>query len=161
MNLGPGFDVFGLGLDAFEDKVRITTRLEQSEQITIRISGEGVKSVPSKVEDNCAGVVVKKMSQDFSIKNNLDINLEKKVPAGMGIGSSAALAVAAAVAFDSLFELKIEKTRLVEYCTQGEIVSAGTKHYDNVSGSLLGGFVIVRTSPRLEFIRLAALKISS
>ena len=84
-----------MGLDAFEDKVRITTRLEQSEQITIRISGEAVKSVPSKVEDNCAGVVVKKMSQDFSIKNNLDINLEKKVPAGMGIGSSAASAVAA------------------------------------------------------------------
>jgi homoserine kinase len=108
------------------------------------------------VEDNCAGVVVKKMSQDFSIKNNLDINLEKKVPAGMGIGSSAASAVAAAVAFDSLFELKIEKTRLVEYAAQGEIVSAGAKHYDNVSGSLLGGFVIVRTSPRLEFIRLAA-----
>jgi homoserine kinase len=107
------------------------------------------------VEDNCAGVVVKKMSQDFGIKNSFDINLEKKVPAGMGIGSSAASAVAAAVAFDRLFDLKIEKTKLVEYAAQGEIVSAGAKHYDNVSGSLLGGFVIVRTSPRLEFIRLA------
>ncbi len=106
------------------------------------------------MEDNCAGVVVRKMSQDFSIKNNFDINLEKKVPAGMGIGSSAASAVAAAVAFDNLFDLKIEKTKLVEYAAEGEIVSAGTKHYDNVSGSLLGGFVIVRTSPRTEFIRL-------
>ena len=67
------------------------------------------------MEDNCAGVVVRKMSQDFSIKNNFDINLEKKVPAGMGIGSSAASAVAAAVAFDNLFDLKIEKTKLVEY----------------------------------------------
>ena len=37
---------------------------------------------------------------------------------------------------------------------EGEIASAGTKHYDNVSGSLLGGFVIVRTSPELEFIRI-------
>ncbi|MDQ6666974.1 MAG: homoserine kinase [Thermoproteota archaeon] len=144
-----------MGLDAFEDKVRITTRSEQSEQITIRISGEAIKNVPSRVQDNCAGVVVKKMSQDFSIRNNLDINLEKKVPAGMGIGSSAASAVAAAVAFDRLFDLKIEKTKLVEYAAQGEIVSAGAKHYDNVSGSLLGGFVIVRTSPRLEFIQLA------
>ena len=34
------------------------------------------------------------------------------------------------------------------------MVSPGPKHYDNVSGSLLGGFVIVRTSPRTEFIRL-------
>ncbi|MGC1932915.1 MAG: homoserine kinase [Candidatus Nitrosopolaris sp.] len=153
-NLGPGFDVFGLGLDAFEDKVRITAHLEPSEQITMRVSGEAVKTVPSRVEDNCAGVVVRKMSQDFSIKHSFDIDLEKKVPAGMGIGSSAASAVAAAVAFDRLFDLKIEKTKLVEYAAEGEIVSAGTKHYDNVSASLLGGFVIVRTSPRIEFIRL-------
>ena len=47
-NLGPGFDVFGLGLDAFEDKVTITTRLEQSEQITLRISGEGERTVPAR-----------------------------------------------------------------------------------------------------------------
>jgi homoserine kinase len=152
--LGPGFDVFGLGLDAFEDKVRITSRLEQSEQITIDVSGEALKNVPSRAEDNCAGVVVRKMSQDFGIRNSFDINLEKKVPSGMGIGSSAASAVAAAVAFDKLFELKIEKTKLIEYAAEGEIVSAGTKHYDNVSGSLLGGFVIVRTSPRIEFIRV-------
>jgi homoserine kinase len=151
--LGPGFDVFGLGLDAFEDKVRITSRSEQSEQITIDVSGEA-QNVPSKAEDNCAGVVVRKMSQDFSIRNSFDINLEKKVPSGMGIGSSAASAVAAAVAFDKLFDLKIEKTKLIEYAAEGETVSAGTKHYDNVSGSLLGGFVIVRTSPRIEFIRV-------
>jgi len=153
-NLGPGFDVFGLGLDVFEDKVTITTRLEQSENIILRISGEGKGTVPARVEDNCAGVVVKKMSQDFDIKNNFEINLEKKVPAGLGIGSSAASAVAAAIAFDRLFDLKIEKSKLVEYAAEGEIISAGTKHYDNVSSSLLGGFVIVRTSPRLEFIRL-------
>ncbi len=91
-NLGPGFDVFGLGLDAFEDKVTITTRLEQSEQITLRISGEGERTVPARLEDNCAGVVVKKMSQDFDLKNSFEINLEKKVPAGLGIGSGAASA---------------------------------------------------------------------
>lgn len=94
------------------------------------------------------------MSQDFSIKNSFDIHLEKRVPVGMGIGSSAASAVAAAIAFDRLFDLKIEKTRLIEYAGEGEVISAGTRHYDNVSGSLLGGFVIVRASPRLEFIRL-------
>src|SRR5436309_1806593 len=153
-NLGPGFDVFGLGIDAFEDKVTLTTHLEQSEQIALKNSGEGERYVPASVEYNCAGLVVKKMSQDFDLKNRIEISLEKKVPAGMGIGSSAASAVAAAVAFDRLFDLKIEKAKLVEYAAEGEIVSAGTKHYDNVSGSLLGGFVIVRTNPELEFIRI-------
>ena len=70
------------------------------------------------------------------------------------MGSSAASAAAVAIAFDKLFDLRIKKTKLVEYAAEGEIASAGTKHYDNVSASLLGGFVIVRTWPDLEFIRI-------
>jgi homoserine kinase len=170
-NLGPGYDVFGLGLDAFEDRVKITTTKKKKKatstrsnekQITIKMSeegsskGEGVGGIiiPTNPEDNSAGLVVKRMAEDFHIDYDLDINILKKVPAGFGMGSSAASAAAAAVAFDKLFDLKIEKTKLVEYAAEGEIASAGTKHYDNVSGSLLGGFVIVRTSPKLEFIRI-------
>jgi homoserine kinase len=175
-NLGPGYDVFGLGLDAFEDTVKImTTRKEMTmsnrskKQITIKISDEGEKrngkgiegrerrggiTIPSNPEDNSAGLVVKRMAEDFHIDYDLDIHIQKKVPAGFGMGSSAASAAAAAVAFDNLFDLKIDKTKLVEYAAEGEVASAGIKHYDNVSGSLLGGFVIVRTSPKLEFIRI-------
>ena len=174
-NLGPGYDVFGLGLDAFEDRVKITTtrkRMTMSnrskKQITIKMSDEEERSgkrgrgregergitIPSNPEDNSAGLVVKRMAEDFHIDYDLDINILKKVPAGFGMGSSAASAAAAAVAFDNLFDLKIDKTKLVEYAAEGEVASAGTKHYDNVSGSLLGGFVIVRTSPKLEFIRI-------
>lgn len=175
-NLGPGYDVFGLGLDAFEDRVRITTTRKRmimsnrsKKQITIKISdeeekrnGKGIEgrerrggiTIPSNPEDNSAGLVVKRMAEDFHIDYDLDIHILKKVPAGFGMGSSAASAAAAAVAFDNLFDLKIGKTKLVEYAAEGEVASAGTKHYDNVSGSLLGGFVIVRTSPKLEFIRI-------
>ena len=171
-NLGPGYDVFGLGLDAFEDRVKITTTKKKKKkttsnrsnerQITIKMSEEGSSKgkgvggiiIPTNPEDNSAGLVVKRMAEDFHIDYDLDINILKKVPAGFGMGSSAASAAAAAVAFDKLFDLKIEKTKLVEYAAEGEVASAGTKHYDNVSGSLLGGFVIVRTSPKLEFIRI-------
>ena len=174
-NLGPGYDVFGLGLDAFDDTVKITTtrkRMTMSnrskKQITIKMSDEVERSskgiegreegekitIPSNPEDNSAGLVVKRMAEDFHIDYDLDIHILKKVPAGFGMGSSAASAAAAAVAFDNLFDLKIDKTKLVEYAAEGEVASAGIKHYDNVSGSLLGGFVIVRTSPKLEFIRI-------
>ena len=60
----------------------------------------------------------------------------------------------AAIAFDRLFNLEIDKPKLVEYAAEGEIASAGVKHYDNVSASVLGGFVIVRTNPKLEVIRI-------
>jgi homoserine kinase len=153
-NLGPGYDVFGLGLDALEDRVRITKASGRSRRITIRVSGEKSMSIPSATEYNSAGLVIKKMSEDFDINDDLDVNIIKQVPAGFGLGSSAASAAAAAVAFDRLFYLKIQKPKMIEYAAEGEIASAGARHYDNVSGAILGGFVIVRTIPELEFIKL-------
>jgi homoserine kinase len=156
-NLGPGYDVFGLGLDALEDRVRITKKKaseRSSRRITIEISGENGISIPSNAETNSAGLVIKKMSENFDIHYDLDINIVKRVPAGFGMGSSAASAAAAAVAFDGLFNLKIQKAKIIEYAAEGEVASAGVRHYDNVSGAILGGFVIVRTNPELEFIKI-------
>src|SRR5215217_7225743 len=156
-NMGPGYDVFGLGLDLFGDKITISRMSTRSNYISIRATGESDNNsniVPSKLESNSAGLVIKKMSKDFGVDFDLDVSISKGVPVGFGLGSSAASAAAAATAFDKLFDLKIEKTKLIEYAAEGEIASAGTKHYDNVSASLLGGFIIVRTSPKLEFIRI-------
>ena len=146
-NLGPGYDVFGLALDALKDRVRIT-RAARGGKITIRNSDQ---AIPTTAESNSAGLVAKRMMREFGIKDDIEIQVTKGVPAGYGIGSSAASAAAAAMAFNALYKLKIEKNRLVEYAAEGEIASAGTKHYDNVSASLLGGFVI---GYKGEFIRI-------
>jgi homoserine kinase len=151
-NLGPGYDVFGLALDALEDKVKISRIYPGVGRITIKNSDQ---AIPSMVESNSAGLVVKKMMQDFEISDSTEIEITKGVPTGYGVGSSAASAAAAAMAFNALYDLKIDRNRLVEYAAEGEVASAGTKHYDNVSASLLGGFVICRiASDRLQFTRL-------
>jgi homoserine kinase len=152
-NLGPGYDVFGLALDAFEDKVKVSRASSDGEgRISIKNSDQAIPSTP---ESNSAGLVAKKMMQDFGISHNTEIEVTKGVPSGYGVGSSAASAAAAAMAFNTLYDLKIDKNRLVEYAAEGEVASAGTKHYDNVSASLLGGFVVCRiASDRLQFTRL-------
>jgi homoserine kinase len=153
-NLGPGYDVFGLGLNALEDVVKIDKMTGASRRISIKVFGENYMSIPADPDANSAGLVIKKMSQNFNISSDVNVSLTKRVPAGFGMGSSAASAAAAAIAFDQLFDLGIKKEKIIEFAAHGEIASAGAKHYDNVSGAILGGFVIVRTSPRLEFIRL-------
>jgi homoserine kinase len=152
-NLGPGYDVFGLALDALEDKVKVSrTSPGSGGRIIIKNSDQSIPSLP---ESNSAGLVVKKMMQDFEINDNTEIEVTKGVPSGYGVGSSAASAAAAAMAFNALYELKIDRDRLVEYAAEGEVAAAGTKHYDNVSASLLGGFVICHIAgDRLRFIRL-------
>jgi homoserine kinase len=138
-NLGPGYDAFGLALDALHDKVRVTIQSAGGREIMIKNSDQ---TIPAKAESNSAGLVVKRMMHDFHIDDSVGVHVTKGVPAGYGIGSSAASAAAAAMAFNALYNLRIEKSNLVEYAAEGEIASAGTKHYDNVSASLLGGFVI-------------------
>jgi homoserine kinase len=152
-NLGPGYDVFGLALDALEDKVKISKKSPgDGGKISITNSDQ---SIPSMAESNSAGLVVKKMMQDFEISDSTEIEIIKGVPPGYGIGSSAASAAATAIAFNSLYDLEIDKSKLVEYAAEGEFASAGIKHYDNVSASLLGGFVICSIAREsLQFIRL-------
>jgi homoserine kinase len=140
--------VFGLALDALKDKVRITRKHDMNGTITIKSSDQ---AIPSEAEFNSAGLVIRSMMRDFDIRDSIEVQVTKKVPAGYGVGSSAASAAAAAVAFNALYKLKIDKNRLVEYAAEGEIASAGAKHYDNVSASVLGGFVI---GNRGKFIRI-------
>ncbi len=145
-NLGPGFDVFGLAVNAFYDEVTLT---KTKSGITIVTED----NIPTNPENNTAGLVVKNMKKKFKIKSGVEIKIKKGVPAGFGMGSSAASAAATAVAFDKLFQLKLDGNSLVEYAGSGEKASAGSFHYDNVAASVLGGFVIVKTNP-LQVIRI-------
>lgn len=145
-NLGPGFDVFGLAVDAFFDEVTLT---KKKSGITIVTQDD----IPINPDNNTAGLVVKNMIKEFKIKDGIEIRIKKGIPAGFGMGSSAASAAATAVAFDKLYGLNLDGNTLVEFAGSGEKASAGSVHYDNVAASVLGGFVIVKTNP-LNVIRI-------
>jgi homoserine kinase len=139
-NLGPGFDTFGLAIDAFYDEITLT---KTKNGITI-ITDD---NIPTNPEKNTAGLVVKNMKQKLKIKSGIEIQIKKGIPAGFGMGSSAGSAAATAVAFGKLFKIKLNSNQLVEFAGFGEKASAGTIHYDNVAASVLGEFVIVKTNP--------------
>lgn len=171
-NLGPGFDVFGLAIDAFYDRVTMT-RSKKDDRVRISMTGGPVTgrvgnsystggtidsrynygSIPTKPKDNTAGLVVENMRQEFGITDGINVRISKGVPAGFGMGSSAASAAAAAVAFNKLYGLNLDRNALVEFAGSGEKASAGSVHYDNVAASVLGGFVVVRTNP-LDVIKI-------
>ena len=146
-NLGPGFDVFGLALDAFHDEITLTKKPWRGVRILT------ADDIPKDPQQNTAGLVIKSMKQKFKIKSGIEMRIKKGVPAGFGMGSSAASAAAAALACNRLFNLKLDNKTLVKYAGIGEKASAGTIHYDNVAASLLGGFVVVKTKP-FDVIRL-------
>jgi len=114
-NLGPGFDVFGLALDAFHDEIILS---KTNKSATTNRPWHGVRiltmdDVPTDPQQNTAGLVIKSMKQKFKIKSGIEIKIKKGVPAGFGMGSSAASAVAAALAFNKLFNLKLDNKTLI------------------------------------------------
>ena len=112
-NLGPGFDVFGLALDAFYDKVEMTKK-EHGIKI---VSSDNIPVDPQK---NTAGLVVKEMKKKFKINDGVEIVIKKGIPVGFGMGSSAGSAAAAAVAFNKLFRLNLDSNSLVKFAGVGE-----------------------------------------
>jgi homoserine kinase len=71
------------------------------------------------------------------------VEVEKGVPPGKGMGSSGASAAGAAYAAIKLLKLELSDCEAVKLAAQGEAAVAGSPHADNVSASLLGGFVMV------------------
>lgn len=145
-NMGPGFDAFGMAIDAFFDEVTLR-------RIDAGITMHSKDAIPSDLSRNTAGVTIRHMMERFAIDGGIEVGIRKGVPVGYGMGSSAASAAGAAVALNILCDLKLASVELIECAGVGEAASAGTVHYDNVAASVLGGFVIVRTDP-LDVIRV-------
>ncbi len=149
-NLGPGFDVLALALDAFYDEVEI----EVLKKGLLEVDFVNVDNIPSDPRQNTAGLAALSFMKRLGIKAGVRIRVYKGVPIGMGLGSSGATAAATVVALAKLFGVKLDHNELIEIAAQGEIASAGAPHADNVSASVLGGFVLIRSYEPLDVIPL-------
>ena len=149
-NLGPGFDVFGLALDAFYDEVTVTKK-PKSFGIKI-VSSDDIPLDPKK---NTAGIAAKAMldaDKEFN-QDGLEIKIKKGVPAGYGLGSSAASAAACVHAISRIYpDANWQTAELVAFAGEGEKASAGTVHYDNVGAAVAGRFVVVKYLGLDEFL---------
>ena len=154
-NLGPGFDVFGIAIEGVGDIVLLKEQREPG--IKISIQGVGADRIPTLPEKNSSGAIVKHVIEKYGVEHGFEVEIRKGIPPGTGMGSSGASASATAVALNELLELKLSKEQVVELAAIGEGAVAGAPHADNVSASILGGFVMI--SSNWEFIQMDAPRI--
>ena len=144
-NLGAGFDVFGLALKKYADKVRV--RLTTGAEIRIFVKGTMGRNIPREASENSAGPPAIALLRKARLNRGLEITIEKNVPQGWGLGSSGATAAACTKALDHLLGLRLPNDELVRVASLGEKAAAGTAHADNVAASILGGFAVVYDNP--------------
>jgi homoserine kinase len=139
-NVAVGFDILGHTVAAIGDKVRVTRRAGPG--VSIRSIRGVVADLPLAAEKNTAGMAVIALARDLQLTYGFDVDIEKGIPLGSGLGGSAASAVAAVVAAAALVEEPLDRTRLLKYAMQGEAVASGAVHVDNIAPSLFGGLVL-------------------
>lgn len=130
--------MLALAIDLYYDEVEVSLD-KYSSNIKLEVFGY---KVPESITENTAGIVAKEFLRSFNIEYGLNIRILKGIKPGLGLGSSAATAVATVVALNKLFNTNLSVEEMVLLASKGEIASAGTPHFDNVSAALLGGFAI-------------------
>ncbi len=152
-NIGPGFDVLGLALDAPGDTItaRLNPRGPRGVSI-VAIRGDG-GSLPVDTRTNTAGVAAMATLKRIELDGSVEIEIDKGLPIGTGIGSSAASAAAAAFAVNVLFGSPLTTRELVGPCVEAETAVSG-RHGDNVAPALMGGLVLVRSIDPIDVVRV-------
>ena len=122
-NLGPGFDVLGLAID-----LRCQVRAVASSVMTVD-DGAGPEALEEEHMIHRAVIAGSGKPMALAISN--------EVPRTRGLGSSAAVTVASAVAAARATGAELERDRVYE------IVTAIEGHGDNVAAAVFGGLVAV------------------
>ena len=148
-NIGVGFDLLGHTIDGPRDLASVRRIGEPVVRIE-SIGGEvpGATQIPLAAEHNTAGRALLALREALGLAHGFALSLEKGIPLGSGLGGSAASCVAALVAANVLLDAPLPREALYRFALDGEQVSSGSRHGDNVAPMLLGG-VVMATPTRM------------
>lgn len=149
-NLGPGYDVLGIAIPKPGDYVTASRFSGDSLEFSVQAEAQ---TVPGG-KKNVAAHVARLMMEEFNPPFGIHLILEKVMPVGSGLGSSAASSVAAAMAVNALLPEPLDKRDLLPFVLEGERLASGAAHADNVAPSLLGGACLIRSYDPLDVISI-------
>ena len=155
-NVAIGFDILGFAVDALGDRVTAVRRSAPGVVIhgVSGVAGE----LPSDPMRNTAGRAVLALIEALQPGFGFEIQIDKGIALGSGLGGSAASAVAAVVAANALLDEPCSRLELLKFAMQGEKVASGSLHVDNIAASLFGGLVLTVgiDHPRVKQIPIPA-----
>lgn len=144
-NVSVGFDVLGAAVSPIDgtllgDRVQVKSG---SEPFTLKTAGSFVSKLPENPKENivydCWTVFSRELEKKQVELKPLEMTLEKNMPIGSGLGSSACSIVAALDALNRFHDQPLNETELLALMGEMEGKISGGIHYDNVAPCYLGG----------------------
>lgn len=152
-NVVCGFDILGFAVNQPGDELVMKTTKTPGVIIENIIGDEG-KLTRDPLKNTVSACVISLLKHLGRNDVGFSISLEKKMPLGSGLGSSAASAVAGLFAANELLGRPLTRMQLLPFAMEGEALACGHGHADNVAPSLLGGFTLIKSYTPLEVIAL-------
>jgi homoserine kinase len=155
-NVAIGFDILGFAVDALGD--RVTAERRAVPGVVIKGVSGVAGDLPRDPARNTAGRAVLALAEALHPGFGFEIQIDKGIALGSGLGGSAASAVAAVVAANALLDAPCSRLELLKFAMQGEKVASGSLHVDNIAASLFGGLVLTVgiDQPRVKQIPVPA-----
>jgi len=151
-NVSCGFDCIGYSVYEPADTLTIVQREKPGIEITM--SGCGSESISVLPGRNTAGKGIMSLLTALDSQQGFRIFIEKGMPPGSGLGSSAASAVGGVFGANQLLGTPFTLDELLIHCMAGEAVASGGFHADNVAPALLGGIQLIRSYEPLDIVSL-------
>lgn len=152
-NVAVGFDVLGLALESPGDRVLARRRAERG--VIIGVMRGLPCRLPADAARNTAGKAALSLLAAAEASFGVELEIDKGIPIGSGMGGSAASAVAATIAVNALLDKPLDDEQLLSHALAGEaLASGGHAHADNVAPCLYGGLTLVSTAAPLTVTRL-------
>lgn len=145
-NVSVGFDALGLALAPVDGSLLgdcVSIIAGEPDDWMLCVDGQFAEALPQDQEQNIVITSCRRFEEAARATGveirPLNITLDKRLPVGSGLGSSASSIVATLVALNRFYGRPLDRPALLQLMAEMEGSISGEVHLDNIAPCLLGG----------------------
>ncbi|VFP81426.1 homoserine kinase [Buchnera aphidicola] len=143
-NVGVGFDILGAAIIPIDGTLLgDCISIQSSNTFQFNCHGNFSDQLPKDIKKNIIWQAWNWFNEIIKKKIQISITLEKNMPIGSGLGSSASSIVASVLALNQFYKTNLNKKELIDIMGKLEGNISGSVHYDNVAPCYLGGLQLI------------------
>ncbi|OTA21430.1 homoserine kinase [Xenorhabdus beddingii] len=143
-NVGVGFDVLGAAVSPVDGSLLgDCVSISEAASFSLNNKGRFVGKLPTDPKHNIVYQCWQLFCQRLGKELPVAMTLEKNMPIGSGLGSSACSVVASLVALNEYEGRPFSRNQLLDMMGELEGRISGSVHYDNVAPCYLGGLQLI------------------